>query len=346
MDLVEKKLRYYNDVFIKRHSSYIRNKYIRGCAKFFNYAPVEKKYAGKNVLTREETNDAISKLIDSGAPFAVSRFGSTELINITYYYMKNILKIDGSTKVWTPNQNSSSTLDEQYKEAMNGLSTHSGFFPPEEEYVKKFCELYLGLINEVDILGTWDIYLEEFFINQFMPKTALSNLYYLEPWFSNNPWSYHLKEKRVLVIHPFEETIISQYQKRKLLFKDERVLPDFELKTIAAVQTLAGNKDGRFENWFDALEYMYQQAIKIEFDVAIIGCGAYGMPLALMLKKAGKQAIHLGGATQLMFGIKGSRWEQPNYPTKIGKMFNSSWVRPQENEKIKNKEKIENACYW
>ena len=46
------------------------------------------------------------------------------------------------------------------------------------------------------------------------------------------------------------------------------------------------------------------------FDVAIIGCGAYGMPLAAMLKQAGKQAIHLGGATQLLFGIKGKRWEE------------------------------------
>ena len=46
------------------------------------------------------------------------------------------------------------------------------------------------------------------------------------------------------------------------------------------------------------------------FDIAIIGCGAYGLPLAAKLKKEGRQAIHLAGVTQLMFGIKGKRWEE------------------------------------
>ena len=53
---------------------------------------------------------------------------------------------------------------------------------------------------------------------------------------------------------------------------------------------------------------MYTEAVKIDFDTAIIGCGAYGFPLAAKLKAAGKQAFHMGGATQLLFGIKGSRW--------------------------------------
>ena len=44
------------------------------------------------------------------------------------------------------------------------------------------------------------------------------------------------------------------------------------------------------------------------------------------LKNAGKQAIHLGGATQLLFGIKGYRWEH-DYPTKIATFFNDAWTR-------------------
>ena len=46
---------------------------------------------------------------------------------------------------------------------------------------------------------------------------------------------------------------------------------------------------------------------EIEFDVAIIGCGAYGLPLAVEAKRMGKQAIHMGGATQVLFGIKVNR---------------------------------------
>ena len=46
--------------------------------------------------------------------------------------------------------------------------------------------------------------------------------------------------------------------------------------------------------------------MKFDFDVALIGCGAYGFPLAAKLKTAGKQAIHLGGVLQALFGIKGA----------------------------------------
>ena len=55
---------------------------------------------------------------------------------------------------------------------------------------------------------------------------------------------------------------------------------------------------------------MIEKCIRLEFDVAIIGCGAYGFPLANEIKKMGKVAIHLAGATQLMFGIVGKRWEE------------------------------------
>ena len=45
-----------------------------------------------------------------------------------------------------------------------------------------------------------------------------------------------------------------------------------------------------------------------EFDLCLIGCGAYGLPLAAAVKKMGKQAIHIGGSLQLLFKIKGKCW--------------------------------------
>lgn len=44
---------------------------------------------------------------------------------------------------------------------------------------------------------------------------------------------------------------------------------------------------------------------KIDYDICLIGCGAYGFPLAAHAKRKGKKAVHLGGALQLLFGIKG-----------------------------------------
>ena len=83
-----------------------------------------------------------------------------------------------------------------------------------------------------------------------------------------------------------------------------------------------------------------------EADVAIIGCGAYGFPLAAKLKQAGKQAIHLAGATQLLFGIKGKRWEENTAFAYVQKFFNDAWVYPSDEDKPKAADKVEGGCYW
>ena len=79
------------------------------------------------------------------------------------------------------------------------------------------------------------------------------------------------------------------------------------------------------------------------FDVAIVGCGSYGMPLAARIKGLGKQVIHLAGATQILFGIRGARWDARPY---MQKFFNENWTRPSATERPKNADLVEGACYW
>jgi hypothetical protein len=147
-----------------------------------------------------------------------------------------------------------------------------------------------------------------------------------------------LKDKKVLVIHPFKKTIEKQHKKRVKL----DMLPKLKkLEVIKAVQTLADNRDPRFETWFDALEHMKDEISKKDFDIAIIGCGAYGLPLAAHVKSLGKQALHLGGGVQLLFGIKGKRWDNsPNIK------YTKDWIYPLEEDKMKDFKKIEGGAYW
>ena len=96
----------------------------------------------------------------------------------------------------------------------------------------------------------------------------------------------------VLVIHSFAKLIKRQYYQNRLhIFPGRDVLPRFWLNVIEAVQTLAGERDKRFESWFDALGWMEGEALAVDFDVAIIGCGAYGFPLPARLKKYGKKVF-------------------------------------------------------
>lgn len=223
------------------------------------------------------------------------------------------------------------------------IFNNAGFFPQDREKVIRFGELMMEYSQELDMLGVWYIPYEEYFINKLTKNTVLTKLRTYEPWNAAIPWTRCLKNKKVLVVHPFVKTIQSQYEKREQLFANTDMLPKFELLTYKAVQTIAGNRDPRFDDWFEALDFMFSDIMKMDFDVAILGCGAYGFPLAAKIKQAGKQAVHIGGATQLLFGIKGSRWD--HHPT-ISKLYNEYWVRPGEKEKPEGFHKIESGCYW
>jgi hypothetical protein len=239
-------------------------------------------------------------------------------------------------------------IKSRYDKILEQLQNCAGFFPQTIDAANAFCELMLQCIPEVDILGVWGQPFEDYYIKQFgASQLKMTYLFDLEPWsFPEKPWSAALKGKKVLVIHPFAETIKKQYEKREKLFPGTEILPEFQLEVLKAVQTIAGETDARFKDWFEALQWMYESAMQIDFDVAIIGCGAYGFPLAAKLKKAGKQTIHLGGATQLLFGIKGKRWESDPAFEYVQKYFNEFWVYPDEAEKPKYASQVEGGCYW
>lgn len=300
--------------------------------KYFHVEPVMPHYAHKSVMSKKATNDYIADLILSGKPFFVGRFGNTELSIVTSVLRNRIV---GRTP------ENDARLEEWFYRSRDV----SGIFPSDLSIAEPFTDVILEACTQLDLLAMWHIHMEDYVIEEYAPQVKLTYLLRLEPWLAKNPWSAALKGKKVLIIHPFEDTIQSQYKKRKLLFPGTDVLPEFELKTLKAVQTVAGMEDDRFSNWFEALDYMYQEAMKIDFDIAIIGCGAYGMPLGAKIKQAGKQAIHLGGATQLLFGIKGKRWEE-NYPSKIATCFNDAWVYPADSERPAKAASVENACYW
>lgn len=291
------------------------------------YLEQEKVYAGKAVKSCEEMNEYLYQKILSGQPFMAARYGYTEMF---------VMRTFAFRMRWN------------YEKAIKQLCLWSGFFPEKTELGKRFLDVMLDAARETDALGVELEPFEDYFISHKMKEELqISSLDSLEPWkTSGQPWSAALRGKRVLVIHPFADTIASQYQKRGRIFPGTEILPEFELLTQKAVQTIAGATDERFCDWFEALNYMYEEAMKQEFDVAIIGCGAYGFPLAAMLKKAGKQAIHLGGATQILFGIRGKRWDSEEKYDYVRKRYTDAWVYPGKTERPKQLEKVEEGCYW
>lgn len=295
------------------------------------------------VMDREkngETNNLISEMIKGGNPFMIGRLGSVETRFFVNHNLQKKINSDLSGILKTLKGSINITWKEE-KRFINELCINAGFFPNDNSLTNKFVDIYNESIANIDLLGVWN---EMEYQLKNIPETSfLCKIRELEPWFYDEPWSYHLKGKKVLVIHPFEETIKHQFAQKDKLYKNPKILPNFELKTIKAVQTIAGQKSD-FYTWYDALDFMKDQIAKTDFDIAIIGCGAYGFPLASFVKDLGKQAIHLGGVTQLMFGIKGKRWEEWTHYTDLRKNNGQNWVFTQ--SVPKDFEKIEGGCYW
>ncbi len=284
-------------------------------------------------------SDMIQTKISAPEPCMIARFGGVEMAALMYYHSihqksqfllhKSLAYIQGEKRPFW--------WDENIQKKMR---YNAGFFPVEPEYLERFCEQMLRDIQEIDILGSW--LPEEQFLRERMPRVITVKLQDLEPYYHELPWSVALTGKTVLVIHPFAETIQKQYQKRELLFPNSNILPEFTLKTFKSVQSIAGNDCG-FPDWFAAFEWMKEQVAQIEFDIAIIGAGAYGLPLAAQVKRLGKKGIHLGGATQILFGIRGKRWDDDPF---FQKLFNDHWVRPNPTEVPGNFQVVEGGCYW
>lgn len=297
----------------------------------------EYKYPSLPTITTEpsEVQDKIHAMLLSDAPCMISRFGSVELQAVVDYLnpptMSNAWRfVKGKIPAWGY---APSTL--------KTMRINAGFFPANSNMLNRFGELMMECMMEVDMLGSWRP--EEAAVMAYMPHVERVPLYALEPYYFDNSWTPALEGKRVLVIHPFENTIRKQHARYDKLFADKRLTPHYELLTIKAVQSIAGNKPDEFDDWFEALEWMKREIDKQDFDIAIIGCGAYGFPLAAYVKSIGKKAIHLGGAVANMFGINSTAVQRNK---KITPLVNEYWVYPSEEETPKNIHLVEQGRYW
>ena len=302
---------------------------------------------------RQSSNDKIYNLLQSGRPCMIARFGTTEINCVNNYLcVKSHKNYMGKCLDYITDNTHTPWWNKDHWQTM---SLWSGIFPPCEDTAVMFSERYLMDIPEIDLLACHQYYEKFMPLREDIVRVQLEMLY---PFFVERPWTRYLKGKKVLVVHPFEETIKQQYAKRKLLFDDENILPDFELKTLKAVQTIAGN-ESQFKDWFEALAYMENEISKIDFDVCIIGCGAYGLPLAAYVKRMGKQAIHTAGGTQLLFGILGKRWTEQYKEKKVWyyrpdanididytSLFNEHWCYPLPCDTPQGASKVEDSCYW
>ena len=280
------------------------------------------------VLDLTSSNAAIRSLILGDKPFLVGRLGLGSEPVVAAATMAGQLV----TSEW-----------------LQLVQSQAGVYPSDEPaVVRDFAQLYTDAIASADLMARWGsepfgasadekIQAQDGLIAEHCTGRSGCQMVHtraLEPWYliDASPWSELLANRTVLVVHPFEDSIRTQFLRREQIWPGERgarILPSLQLRTVRPVSSISGWRP--HANWSQSLDTVLRSIDKLDgaFDVALVAAGSYGMPLAAAIKRMGKGAIYVGGGLQLMFGIKGERWA---HRTDLQPFFTSSWVCPSSEE--------------
>ena len=280
----------------------------RNCATFLSE---------KLMLTNDKQgNEWISKRFQEGTPFVVGRLGRAESCLIDQYLSSMTVSIQA--------------CKERHPDTFNNNA--SRIYPESPSVFKSFAEIYTSSLKQLDhkdAMATFpDLKAYEDTIFPHMKFTTLIKNRAIEPFHFDDPWSKHLEGKTILIVHPFVSSIKRQYSHYKRLFVNKLVLPSFTPKFVQMPPAL-GNATMPHDSWMETLDAVKHLIDSVgPFDVAIVTAGVYTMPLAVHCKLNHKAtAITMGGGSQLMFGLKGKRWD--DHP-EVVKLYNKYWMYPLE----------------
>ena len=109
---------------------------------------------------------------------------------------------------------------------------------------------------------------------------------------------------------------------------------------IKSHNTITGNDP--HNNWSETYKHLEADVDRHkEVNNWLVSCGCYGLPICDYICSTGtKKVIYIGGLLQLLFGLKGKRWDNRK---EVNKYYNKHWKYP--SIKPVNGSNVEDWCY-
>jgi hypothetical protein len=286
----------------------------------------------------------IKEIMGGKGPFLIGRNGTIELQLLYFWSVHRQMGLCGPS----------------YPEGLASiLEQNAGVFPATDASIDAWAKAYIEAIETVDgIAAGWYKPVEKIeadILDIFTQDgTFRCPLRSLEPFYveSELQWTRAIPAgSKVCVVSSFAETIHKQVSNLKSVWGKEPngLFPtDIEWSTVRtgyapSLSLGTASWPPFIKRWEDAVAYVTREIESINPDIVLIGCGALGMIIGSAAKKLGCKVIVLGGATQVLFGIKGKRWATHNI---ISTFWNDAWVWPSDSETPKGAFAIEGGCYW
>jgi hypothetical protein len=275
-------------------------------------------------------------------PFFIGRNGTIE-VEVLYFWLIHRHQAPASRRL-------------EYAEAHKRyLENNAGVFPTTTESLDRWCEEYVAALGDMNCCAAgWYkpmVNKEKALLDGFARSTCYRcPLRSLEPYYApaGLRWTEQLKGRRVCIVSSFADTM--EKQLGKLIWTGDRAGllegPEWCFVRTGYAPSVAQGQAGwpkGCESWEQAVTHIVWEVEMTKAEVAVIGCGGLGMVIAGHLRKKGISCIVMGGAVQVLFGIKGKRWATHSV---ISGFWNDAWVSPAADEIPGGSAYVEGGCYW
>lgn len=213
-------------------------------------------------------------------------------------------------------------------------------------FLKKLDDIYRN--NKFNTVACFDPNIK--YIDYF---SEINNLYFCyHKYFENvdiflKIFQKICNKKKILIINSFTDLIESQITNLNKLYNNKFFLNcEFKfIKTPLCYKESISTETDIKENFFELVDYLCDKINKIDYDIALLGCGTYAHFLGEFIKNKNKKAIYIGGILPAYFGIIQDRHiKQNKYPL----YFNFNFIKTNiiyEHEKKQNRESLSDYLY-
>ena len=222
------------------------------------------------------------------------------------------------------------------------LYINAGIYCKNEQSLISWLDNYLLAVKDLDYVLPWckddgDSYV----IDSVGTGKLLHSFSQIEPFdHGEDGWHYRLGDKRVLCVSQLKDTIGQQVNRYS------EIWPGAKIGSCVVIG--AGYSEALTGlppiDWQTKIDILKEEILKTEFDCAVVGAGGYSLEVCRFIKAMGKSCIHIGGGTQLLFGIRGKRWDRVFHDKDW--YGAQAWVRPMFHEIPEKQELVEGGCYW
>jgi hypothetical protein len=270
----------------------------------------------------------IVKTMSSPKGVFIGRIGGSDFEAVAHLYFNSLTKLTLALPFLY--------LNPLARWHLNKVRNLNGFFDKQERRSLKTLRRYLAILDGAYQEARIYLYATET-LNQVIEggKRTLLNSYLAKILPGKELLSFRFIEgvtpfmkafeifgegKKILVVSPFAASVQYQWERRGELLEGLD-FPNAEVATLKTSVTYNNSHDIEAdslnvstETWVEELSDLISRVSELEFDIALLSCGSYSMPLGnFIATKLNRHAIYIGGALNPIFNISGARYETDYY---------------------------------